>query len=58
MPEILVVKEDICIGCGICACFCAAEALEGWGTIKVNRERCTMCLSCLVACPVDALEVE
>lgn len=54
----VVVDEKKCVGCGICACICPVSALDGWGTIKLNREVCTECLDCTKACPVDALGVK
>ncbi len=54
----VVVNEKKCVGCGICACICPVNALEGYGTIRLNREVCTECLECTQACPVDALEVK
>lgn len=39
----IIVDEEKCVGCGTCACFCPADALEGWGVIQVNQEKCTDC---------------
>ena len=55
MPFIV---ETLCVGCGICVCFCPVDALDGWGIIEINREKCTDCLDCVETCPVDALEVK
>ncbi|MFQ5825967.1 MAG: DUF362 domain-containing protein [Dehalococcoidia bacterium] len=52
------VDELKCVGCGICACFCPVDALEGWGVMKVDQDVCMDCLDCLDACPVDAVEVK
>lgn len=54
----VVVDEKRCLGCGICVCFCPSDALEGLGTIEINRGKCLDCLDCIEACPVDALEVK
>lgn len=53
----LVVNEDICVGCALCLPFCPNEAITVWGVAKVNRDDCIECLECVDYCPVDALEV-
>lgn len=55
MPAVKV-NEIKCVGCGICTIFCPAEALGGYGVIKLDPDICTDCLDCVDACPVDALE--
>jgi ferredoxin len=34
----------------------ALPAASPFGTIEVNKDRCTMCLSCVSACPASALQ--
>ncbi|MFC1923982.1 DUF362 domain-containing protein [Chloroflexota bacterium] len=53
----VVVKEEICVGCGLCLPFCPNEAITVWGVAKVNNDECIECLECIDYCPVDALEV-
>ncbi len=51
----IVVAENLCVGCGRCQPFCPEEALLAWGYLQIDHERCTECLTCLENCPVDAL---
>ena len=34
----------------------ALPAASPWGTLQVNRDACTLCLSCVGACPASALQ--
>ena len=34
----------------------ALPAASPWGTLQVNRDACTLCLSCVSACPASALQ--
>lgn len=54
----VIVNAEKCIGCGVCTCFCPADALNGWGLTEVDQENCTECLECVEYCPVGALEVK
>jgi len=56
----LVVKEEWCKGCGICAAFCPKNVLkmEG-GTVKiVSIDACTKCGLCELRCPDYAIYLE
>jgi NAD-dependent dihydropyrimidine dehydrogenase PreA subunit len=53
----LVVNEELCVGCGQCVPYCPQGALQVWGVAEVKQEECTQCLECIEYCPVDALEV-
>jgi ferredoxin len=40
---VIMVKENVCVGCGRCVPFCPREALSVWGVLSVNTDRCTDC---------------
>ncbi len=54
------IEEAKCIGCGVCAKVCPAEAIEG--TIKkphvIEQDKCVKCGACLEKCKFDAIIVE
>lgn len=49
----LVIESKWCKGCGICAAFCPAEALEiVGGKVRLKGDnRCVLCGSCEMRCP-------
>ena len=49
----LVVEPAWCKGCGICAAFCPAEALELSGDkVRLKEDnRCVLCGNCEMRCP-------
>jgi NAD-dependent dihydropyrimidine dehydrogenase PreA subunit len=55
----MIIKKDICVGCGRCQPYCPAGAIffEDLKS-KVDQEKCYECGTCLRVgiCPVDALE--
>ena len=55
----IVIKKDLCIGCGACTGACGAGALEisaeGYAVVNDN---CVMCGMCVDACPVEAISLE
>jgi len=51
----LVVDEEICVGCGWCEPFCPEGVLKAWGYLEIDTQKCTECLLCIENCPVDAL---
>jgi len=58
LPRILI-YEELCKGCDICAVFCPTEVLELKGnmmTVK-NLEACTRCQLCDLRCPDFAIQV-
>ncbi len=56
----LVVKEEWCKGCGICAAFCPASVLKMEGTkVKIaDIDACTKCGLCELRCPDYAIYLE
>jgi electron transport complex protein RnfB len=53
----LVVDEDLCVGCGLCVTVCPTEALNAWGHLEIDDDRCAECFDCIEICPVDALRI-
>ncbi|MDO5301828.1 MAG: 4Fe-4S binding protein [Tissierellia bacterium] len=58
----LMLEEDYCKGCNICAYFCPKGVLEldphfGKMTIK-HREECIFCGQCEIRCPDFAIYLE
>ncbi len=51
----IMVDEELCVGCAMCVPICPEEALSCFGPARVN-ECCTVCLACLEFCPVGALK--
>jgi len=55
----IVIKKDLCIGCGACTGACGAGALEiGAEGYAVVNDNCVMCGMCVDACPVEAISLE
>lgn len=52
--------ESRCLGCGICLETCNNEALimSDTGEIKIDKEKCKKCFSCVEKCPTLALEIK
>lgn len=57
----LVIEEDKCIYCGICARKCPANAItvtkkpdQSW---QFERFRCVLCAACVEACPKKCLHM-
>ena len=54
--ERLLVKEELCVGCGQCTLVCEVDALTAeWGLTKVDDDLCILCGTCTDFCAVEAL---
>lgn len=54
----LIVNEELCIGCGICAAQCPFSAIEIVDGCAVIGDSCTLCGACVESCDVAALSME
>jgi len=54
----LIVDNELCVGCGICEDNCAFAAIEVVDGIAVVGDACTLCGSCVDSCEVEALVIE
>ncbi|MCC7568555.1 MAG: 4Fe-4S binding protein [Candidatus Methanofastidiosa archaeon] len=59
MPKVIV-DEEACTGCGICADECPSEVFEIVNDIAkaVRQDDCTACKLCELDCPSEAIVVE
>jgi 4Fe-4S ferredoxin len=66
--DLIILKRDLCNGCGTCAEVCPKNSisiepasiengrLRRFPTINIDTESCIMCGICTVFCPLNALE--
>lgn len=54
----LIVDNELCIGCGVCEDSCAFGAIEVVDGLAVVGDACTLCGSCVDNCEVEALKIE
>ncbi|HNX82440.1 MAG TPA: 4Fe-4S binding protein [Candidatus Omnitrophota bacterium] len=61
MNKIVLINEELCIGCGACASLCPNKILyieEKSGKCKVSDEsKCDRLRGCEKVCPVDAIKI-
>lgn len=54
----LIIDEDVCIGCGQCVDQCAFGAIELVDEVAQVGDGCTLCGSCVDACGPGALSID
>lgn len=52
---VAVVLIEKCVGCGICADVCPANAIKVDGHAIIDDELCVACHYCMSECPSDAI---
>lgn len=61
MNKIVIINEELCIGCGACVSLCPKRILyidKKSGKCKVTDEsKCDRLRGCVKICPVDALNI-
>lgn len=55
MKKVYEIKQEDCIGCGICLDTCRYGAIEtrktfGYAHFEINQDKCIGCGSCAVEC--------
>jgi ferredoxin len=52
----LRVRNDLCVGCGLCSESCPRQAISVVsGQAEINQIRCNQCRLCLEVCPQGAI---
>ena len=58
-PTVVVIDEDVCIGCTKCIAACPVDAIVGTGKRMhtIIASECTGCELCIPPCPVDCIAI-
>lgn len=58
-PTVVIIDEEICIGCTKCIAACPVDAIVGTGKRMhtVIASECTGCELCIPPCPVDCIAI-
>ena len=58
-PAVVIIDEDVCIGCTKCIDACPVDAIVGSGKRmhSVLADECTGCELCIPPCPVDCIAI-
>lgn len=56
--SVIIVKKDLCDGCGICLDYCPYGAIEMVDNAAWINEKCTLCSACIEPCPLNAIVME
>jgi len=52
----LLVRKDLCLGCGLCVESCPRQAISiVLDQAEINQDRCNQCGVCLDICPQGAI---
>jgi electron transfer flavoprotein alpha subunit len=52
----LKVKEELCLGCGLCVNNCPQQAIAIIsGRARIDNRRCNECYTCVEVCPQGAI---
>jgi NAD-dependent dihydropyrimidine dehydrogenase PreA subunit len=59
-PELPVLNETLCVGCGDCVAVCPADCLAMAGPLPwlPRPAACVSCALCVLICPTQALELQ
>lgn len=56
---VAVVKNEECVGCGVCVDACPSEAIKMVDDIAViDAEACIDCEACISECPNEAISMQ
>ena len=56
MGRMLKIRNDLCVGCGLCVDSCPRQAISIiYGQAEINQSRCNQCHLCFEVCPRGAI---